>query len=444
MARPLSSLFALLLGLGCGNQSSSDHNANIGAGSTAGSSSEGANPEGSTVASSSGDRVIDTPEGCDPYVDTPGATALYRLASAQGADGTKTHFFDSPWPAVERSLSEISKLPNPVSADGCELAANRDLATLLSGSFTAPEYRKYLYDLASSRLQKGANHPVMYIQFSEALDTAQLPSPLESLSAESPVFLMNVDEASPQRGALTPVRSRIYTGSRYLPPNTLASTPAVGFPLLSNTRYALVVRTSLGRSDSSPLGQAAELQALIGSDQCDGTSSAHASAAQYLTNAHGIAPQSLAALTVFDTGDPGGTLAQVRAAIRSVPDPNSIGKIQTPNAATTSGSELYVLNGNFQSLIQQVGAPPYLPTLTPDVATQSLRITLDSEDQQGRFLPGGIADGSVVTDNSAPRTEQLPFVLTLPSAAIQEQTVRTPLVVFGPGTGGSRLRRPLK
>lgn len=377
---------------------------------------------------------------CDPLVARPGVSALYLRNSSGSAAPDNSQFFDYPWPEISRPLSDLSNLPNPATASGCTPSAGSELARLLTDAIDPPTYRQYLFQLAGSSTTERSRHPIIYIQFDGALNEAGLPSPERSLGQDAPVFLMNVDHNSPHMGALIPIESTAFHGSLYVPDNTLAVMPAVGFPLDPSTRYALVVLSRLGDSTGAPLGASLEFLSLLPSPGCPEVddNANYRTAVELLDETRGLSVDDLAALTVFETGNPTAGMNGVAAGINNHPGAAQLADITVTGAGVQSaGESFYVVEGSFNTLIQQRGAPPYLPQLGLNLVSQSLTVEFDSGDKTGSFISDSLATTTSAPNTDVARVERIPFVLTVPTS-VTTADVALPLVVYGTGTGGSR------
>jgi pimeloyl-ACP methyl ester carboxylesterase len=147
-------------------------------------------------------------------------------------DGTE--FFDSPWPS---DLRTIDGRPDMRGFPG---QADLELVSL------------YMNQI-ESRTGFGTNS-AMFARFDRAISNADLPTPSETLTAEAPFFLMNIDPQSPYRGERVPLDTRFQdTETDWQAQNTLATTPVLGFPLRPRTTYALVFSTRFAAmSESMP------------------------------------------------------------------------------------------------------------------------------------------------------------------------------------------------
>lgn len=146
-------------------------------------------------------------------------------------------------------------------------------------------------------------------------DLQALPDVWSSVDPVSPILLVDVDPASPERGALIPVDvSYDPVGGPYGAPRMLSILPLQGRPLRIHTRYAAIVKRDLAAGDG--LGVSLEMAQLAHGDVPDAMSvdlatefhDAIASVADL-----GIDGADIAGMTVFTTGDPQASLRALLA-----------------------------------------------------------------------------------------------------------------------------------
>ncbi len=173
----------------------------------------------------------------DPQAGLPGAvTARFAADVHQPGVG----FFDQPWP------SSLRRQP-----DGHVDVANFPGEKGFFGRYV---------ELASRTLEGESLSPTLYIRFSVPVDA----SPQPERGPQAPLFLVDIDPASPERGAFFPVSThRPAAGARLVPPDVLAVRVRPGFVLRASTRYALVVRRTL---TVPPLGTELSFEATKGTE----------------------------------------------------------------------------------------------------------------------------------------------------------------------------------
>ncbi len=140
-----------------------------------------------------------------------------------------TDFWDTPWPSDLRRDDDgtisVEGFPNPWKVP------------LLDSYF---EYVEGLDGF-------GTNSPI-YFAFEGPIDPLLLPTPEESITRESPIYILDIDPSSPDFGSAVPVQWELRDDdSPYLPNHLLAMAPMFGFPLRPNTKYAAVVTTDAVR-----------------------------------------------------------------------------------------------------------------------------------------------------------------------------------------------------
>ncbi len=191
--------------------------------------------------------------------------------------------------------------------------------------------------------------------------TAELPSPETSLSAASRVFLVETTKGSVGFGRRVPVDvSFREDGGPWGAPNLLALLPYQGTPLRPGAQYAAVVLRSIGGGDGRSLAPSPALWAMTRGVRPAGMSDAAYSAyGAALTSlaALGVPASSIAALSVFETGDPADELRRFRAHMLSLPTP----KPKEPWTAKEVFPGYCVFQTTLDLPVYQSGNPPYDP-----------------------------------------------------------------------------------
>jgi len=321
-------------------------------------------------------RQIETEVG--PGLDTTDILAVVRF------DLTTDGFFDTPWP------HDIRRLAN----------GNPDFATF-------PNSNHVMIDRFTTTLEENVSGysamPVNYVLLDPAPDDLVVPTPRETLESSSPVQLLELGDGC---GARIPMRIG-YTsdGDLYRPKGLLSTTPVVGFPLSPNTTYALLVTRELGQDEGLGLGPDAEMVALIERTHDDAELGAMYEPLWQCLSDEQIAAGSLAAASVFTTGDP---VAEVRTIVDTVSDPNqTLGPQVTDWAEREIGDDRNDVSytGWYQTPIYQAGEPPY--------------------ESEGGF----VIDGSGLP--VVQRWESVPFIITWPA----EGEGPFPVLIWIDGTG---------
>ena len=210
-------------------------------------------------------------------------------------DLAQASFYDHPWPSDYR-----------LDADGNVLFAGfyspKD-AALLSTYLAAVAGEIHGFSTAAFG----------YLRFTSDLDPTTLPaSPPDTLTATSTVQIINVDPSSPEhdRRHLAQVFYQEAAGVYWLP-HTLAVGPALGYPLLPNTKYAIVVTRGLKGKDGLPIAPSPDLSAVLGLTPSNATNQpVHDLFAPALADveALGIPASNIAHFTTFTTNDPAALL----------------------------------------------------------------------------------------------------------------------------------------
>lgn len=177
----------------------------------------------------------------------------------------------------------------------------------------------------------------IWLPFDRSLVGIELPSVEETLTAGSPVWLMDVDPGSPERGRRIPVEVAAVDGAMtWDPAHALALLPMQGAPLRPSTRYAAVVTTALGDAaplPASALAQWPETAALLSQLGVE-----------------------VAAWTVFTTGDPTSALRDHLDTLRAAGG----WELVSPPALLETWPEHCVYEARARVPVLQQGTPPYL------------------------------------------------------------------------------------
>ncbi|AUX46611.1 uncharacterized protein SOCE26_081170 [Sorangium cellulosum] len=152
--------------------------------------------------------------------------------------------------------------------------------------------------------------PSLYFHFSSPPDVHRLPArPADTTSLFSPVFLVDVDPQSPDRGAFIPLELRYFPSPlRFIPAGTLAAKPIPGVVLRPGTLHLAVVRRDLGDPAGQPLGTTLDLEktkwtAPLPDPSEERARALHAEPLNYLASG-GLSRAEIAAVALFRTGTP--------------------------------------------------------------------------------------------------------------------------------------------
>lgn len=253
----------------------------------------------------------------------------------------------------------------------------------------------------------------VYLPYNGPLDTASLSDDPASYRDDpsSPIFLVDIDPGSPDRGARFPLLIG-FTEIRdpYRPAHLLEVLPAPGFELRENNLYAVVVRDSIGSADATrPLMQAPELGAALSDATPAGDLGAQVGAdfaplRTWLGEA-GVDAASVVGATVYRTGDQTSELYRLAAWAAAEAAPS-------PTEAPTKILEM-------PEYCAYMGAwePPQFQDGTPPYSSSGGVMQLD-------------ASGVPVEQ----RTERSPFVVAVPKGVMPAEGF--PLLFYVNGTGG--------
>jgi hypothetical protein len=341
-------------------------------------------------------------------------TAPAAPAAPVASDGSKrSAFYSLPWP------SELLRAPDG-SIDWSAFPGRE--RSLIAGYVTEASASARGFSVATSA----------YFHFSGAPDQARIPArPADTMAITSPVFLMDVDPASPERGALVPLEVRYYPSAlRYVPRSTLAVKPLAGFVLRPGTLYAAAVRRDLGDASGAPLGTSASLEAIKWTapraDPIEERARLlHTSALDFIEE-RGALRDDIAAVALFRTDVPHAVAEKLFEVATSLPKELSprIVKVEweeQPSAfyRTIRG---YYCTPNFQS---DIDAAPFFG------GGGALSL-----DEAGRPRVVEIPEGSRYRTDACGGLIRARFFLTIPKEAPMPAS-GFPLLVTGHGTGGN-------
>jgi predicted esterase len=351
------------------------------------------------------------PPAAPPYTPSaplPGAAAVaFTIPRAAEPPG----FFELPWP------SELSR-----RSDGRpDFSGYPGRDALIFDAYV---------DAAAEDVDGYALSPAVYFRFTAPLPAPRWPAdPRATASARAPVFLVDVDPESPDRGAFYPLDHRWYDADlRFVPAHTLAVKPIAGVVLRPATLYAAVVRRELG-GPGDELGTPMDLEIVKWtSPRADAREERarrlHAGALDYLASL-GVPRDRVASIALFRTHAPHRVTARLVDVIAHLPPsmaPRVLDAAWIGEDAGYAVIEGTYCTPNFQSDLQRA------PFLT---------------DEGGRFVldPSGAPRVIDVPAESPYRSAECGgllrarFVLTIPSAQPMPPE-GFPLLVSAHGTGG--------
>jgi hypothetical protein len=291
-----------------------------------------------------------------------------------------------------------------------------------NGSIKMDDFPRILGLEAEARIKDAVAHgfgystgTVIYFRFSRAIDESNLPAPKETFSSDSPLFLIDIDPDSPERGRRFPLLSHFYHKPPLMMPNSarnlLAIQPFPSFVLRERGLYAAGVMRSLGDRKGLPLAISPALVAIakgrtpevaLGNKAFD----IYGPALEALSDL-GVSADEISALTVFRTGDPTERMLKLFDGVKDRPTL----EFETPLAMTREYDLFYVLEGAVMMPQFQDGLPPY------------------GHGQGGR-LQFDVSGKPVVQ-----RMERVPICLSVPKSRMPERGF--PIMILIHGTGGT-------
>jgi hypothetical protein len=342
-------------------------------------------------------------------------TALLLACSSQATSGAAG--VQSLWvaPASLDALSDVHVYDHPWPSD---LRRDADGTIHVDGFYNPMDSVLIAQDVASLKGLLDGFSPVAaaYLRFTGDIDPASLPAdPPHTLDPSASVQLIDVDPASPEHGKRRMVETFWQQADGvYWLKDTLAVLPALGYPLLPGTKYALVVTSALRAPDGTPVTPGADLAEVLDLAPVEARVRAahdlYSPAVADLASL-GIPPKSIVHLAVFTTNDPTADLFSIVDTVRaSVPAPAADPTMWTAAEQTT---DYDVYEGEYgPSPVYQQGTPPYAQA-------------------GGNFVFSG---GKPVEQGSF----NLRFCLVVPNAkACPMPAAGYPIVLYAHGTGGN-------
>lgn len=317
--------------------------------------------------------------------DVPGTRVSFAF------DDASAGFFDAPYPSDLRLDADgrpvVDAFPNPFALGQ------------ITGAKVIAHDRKAFSVL-----------PVAYFRFSAPLPSLSNETVIPAATS-SPILLVDVDPASPDRGKLVPVVADDLVADEYMPENVLAVSPRPGFVLRPSRKYAVVVRRSLGDAAGAPLGVPKALVALSKGASPGGAMGDRAKALYgplfETLDKLGVARDEVAAATVFSTTDVVAELSALSDGVKAR-DSVTIDGLAIDAQGGAEHERFCALSATVDYPQYQVGKPPFYT--------------------DGLFAFG--PDGLPVVQ----RKEKAPIILTLPKGEMPKGGF--PLVAYFHGSGG--------
>ncbi len=213
-------------------------------------------------------------------------------------------------------------------------------------------------DAAEARVQGGFGlSSGVFFPVSAPIDASSLPaSPAQSLSFDASVFLVDVDENSPERGRFFPLDVVFNaTGDRYAPPNLIAARVVFGFTRRPLTRYAAVITDSVLDASGLPLGRSPAFHAAFeGEDGADAALADDLGKLRAFLEAQDFDPSRVVGASVFSTLDHNALLLRLADWAESLPLPAI-----EPWRRHESFESFEVLTSSMTVPVFQTGRRPY-------------------------------------------------------------------------------------
>ncbi len=252
--------------------------------------------------------------------------------------------------------------------------------------------------------------PACFFRFDAALGGREALAPIAA-DAPSPLWLIDVDPQSPERGRLFPTVATVPPVDGYVPENLLAVAAMPGVVLHPNRTYAFVVRRQLRDARGDLLGQPLALAQLRVGEIPSGQRGA-AAAEQYAPlwetlRRRGFDSADVAAASVFTTGDVVAELADLVTRVVDHYDV-AVSDLHIDPDDGASHERFCELNASVRMPQFQKGEPPY--------------------NRDGLFVYG---DDLLPVEQ---RQEDVPISINLPLTAMPDAGY--PMVLYFHGTGG--------
>ncbi len=335
--------------------------------------------------------------GCGGDDGAPGSTADGKtrfVLDLSAALDDPAHFYDAPYPF--------------------DLRLDPDQHPMVAG-FPNPNQISVLDGLIDNAQQATGFPmiPVVWMRFTGPLAPRSVDD-LIAADVTSPIFLIDVDPASKERGRTFPVVAQTLLEDPYSPANVLAIAPRPGFVLRPHTTYAVVVRQSALTESGEDIAENPVLARLSRRAPRGAQESAADTVFAPLWETLANPRQDVAAATVFTTGD---VVSDQLALSDAVLDKYDVSITDLAAYDDPEVTEVCILQATVEYPQFQTGTPPY--------------------QTGGRFEMG--SDGAPVEQ----RTELAPVKIILPKTPMPASGY--PLIINIHGSGGYSIAmvRPL-
>ncbi|NUN15827.1 MAG: hypothetical protein HUU55_19550 [Myxococcales bacterium] len=271
----------------------------------------------------------------------------------------------------------------------------------------------YIQDAQTKTRGFSANGAI-YFRFDRPLSAATLPIVDTSVSAESSLWLIDVDPQSPTYGKRHPVEWRMHADepAAYLPSNVLMFRPIPGMPLREGGTYAAIVRRRALDADGGYVVTPPQLRAIMGLDSPTDVNEGMKKVYEPLVNlieSGQLNPFEVGVATVFTVDRFTDDLVAIRKQIASLPVPEIGGW-----KFLSETDDFAVYEGTYKAPNYQSGTKPYTDS-----------------------------GGAILLDTSGlpviGEMETIRFALTVPKKSLPVGWKGWPLVLHGHGTGGDYL-----
>ncbi|MDH5491937.1 MAG: hypothetical protein OEY14_08280 [Myxococcales bacterium] len=322
-----------------------------------------------------------TLSGCGS--DAVGVSPIFELGVIEDATGA---FFDFPYPS--------------------DLRTDADGRATLQGF---PRDRGLLGQALSALRAEGSGFSILtgvYLRFSGPLDVASLPGPEALLGDDSPIWMLDIDPASPAYGQRMPALVSFHLEADAIwAQNTLVVRAIPGAQLRPGTRYALVVRDGLLAASGQTVARSdafEQVRASQGPAEIVGFYEELFSSLEGI----GVDPSEIVVATSFTTADPAREMDALRAAVMAADLPPSSDWV-----ITDPSPEMPVWEGSFETIRFMAGEPPF-----------------------DAFFGDGKIEFDATGVPAVQLLERVGFVIALPSTPMPAEGY--PLIIYGHGTGG--------
>lgn len=212
--------------------------------------------------------------------------------------------------------------------------------------------------VANRRLREGWGvSSAVFMPLSGPIDATTLPGTVEaSMAADASVYLVDIDEASPERGRRFPLNVEVIAQvDAFTPENLLAAVPVFGFVRRTSTTYALVVTTQVKDANGTPLGRSLPFHQAFEDTGAEDDRVEHYEPLRKFLEDEGIERETIAGAAVFRTFDHNRGLRElVDWRRREVP-----AQLKTPWTVEEEYDSYQVLRATLDVPVIQRGERPY-------------------------------------------------------------------------------------